>query len=116
MKFNDRLKFLRKENKFSRDDLANKLGISYSTIAKYESGTREPDFETLEKISNIFEVSIDYLLGQDTSYSELEHYKNKISTEFPDIDLMFKDMESLTAEEMKEVYEYIKFKMSQKKQ
>jgi len=109
------IKFLRKEKKLSRDDLANKLGISYSTIAKYESGTREPDFETLEKISNIFEVSIDYLLGQETNYSELEHYKNKISTEFPDIDLMFKDLESLTAEDMKEVYEYIKFKMSQKK-
>ena len=60
-------------------------------------------------------MSIDYLLGQETNYSELEHYKNKISTEFPDIDLMFKDLESLTAEDMKEVYEYIKFKMSQKK-
>lgn len=114
MNFNDRLMQLRKEKKLSREDLATKLGVSYSTIAKYESGTREPDLKTLEKISNIFDVSLDYLLGKNPEENSLEYYKNKIATEFPDIDLMFKDMESLTAEDMKEVYEYIKFKKSQR--
>lgn len=114
MKFNDRLMQLRKEKKLSREDLATKLGVSYSTIAKYESGTREPDLKTLEIISDIFDVSLDYLLGKNSDEDRLEYYKNKITTEFPDIDLMFKDMESLTAEDMKEVYEYIKFKKSQK--
>ena len=46
---------------------------------------------------------------------DLDYYKKKISKEFPDIDLMFKDLNSLTAEDLREVYEYIKFKMSQKK-
>ncbi len=64
MNFNERLSALRKKNKHSRDDLASKLGVSYSTIAKYESGSRQPDFKTLEKISWIYDVTIDYLLGR----------------------------------------------------
>lgn len=41
-----------------------KIGISRSTIGMYETGAREPDFETLEKIADFFNVDIDYLLGR----------------------------------------------------
>lgn len=63
MKFGDRLKNLREENNMSRDNLANKLNISYSAVSKYETNIRFPDQEMLKKISDIFNVSIDYLLG-----------------------------------------------------
>ncbi|RFA37068.1 hypothetical protein CAI16_03070 [Virgibacillus dokdonensis] len=119
MNFNDRLSNLRKMHKLSREELAKKLGVSYSTVAKYESGTREPDFNTLDNISLLFDVTTDYLLGRSdqphlSKEEDITYFKNKIAEEFPDIDLMFKDMKSLTAEDMKEVYEYIKFKKSQK--
>ncbi|KRG12146.1 helix-turn-helix domain-containing protein [Lederbergia galactosidilytica] len=81
MKFSDRLSRLRKEKKLSRDDLASKLGISYSTVSKYETGTREPDFKTLEAISDIFDVTIDYLLGKSDqpNLTEQESFEEFIS-------------------------------------
>lgn len=120
--FGKRLATLRKQKELSQYELADRLGFSRGQIANYEQGKREPDYGTLEKIADFFEVTTDYLLGRtdipsppDTdSDSRLEYYKHKIATEFPDVDLMFKDMETLSAEEMKEVYEYIKFKISQK--
>lgn len=61
---NKRLVSLRKEKGLSREELSIKLGVSYSTIAKYESGSREPDIEMIDKIANLFEVTTDYLLGR----------------------------------------------------
>lgn len=53
---------LRKEFKISQVELAEKIGVSQQTISKYEQGLREPDIATLLKLSNIFNVSIDFLL------------------------------------------------------
>lgn len=116
-----RLKSLR--GKRTQEEVSKALGLSRARYSHYENNRVEPDTEILNKIADFYNVTTDYLLGRtdnpypinkDEEESILDHYKNKIATEFPDIDLMFKDMESLTAEDMKEVYEYIKFKMSQK--
>jgi transcriptional regulator with XRE-family HTH domain len=64
MEFSQRLRQLREEKGMERQDLANYLNMSYSTIAKYESGVRFPDKETLQKIADFFNVSVDYLLGR----------------------------------------------------
>lgn len=122
MEFKDRLTNLRKKSKLYQVDMAKKIGVARATYGAYEQGTRQPDFETLQTIADFFEVSTDYLLGRtDNPYSdgvsndkEKSFFMSKIATEFPDIDLMFRDMESMNAEEMKDVYEYIKFKKSQK--
>lgn len=116
-----RLKELRTNKKMTQEELGRKINVTKVSISGYENGNRSPDTETLQKIADIFEVSTDFLLGRtDTPNAngtdkDKSFYISKIAKEFPDIDLMFKDMESLTAEEMEEVYEYIKFKMSQKK-
>lgn len=117
--FSSRLKRLRKRDNFSREGLGNRIGVSYSTIAKYESGTREPDFDTLNKIAEIFEVSVDYLLGKSEAQQNKESDRrraiiNKIATEFPDSDLMFNDLASMTADDLEEVYNYIKYIKSKK--
>lgn len=57
-----RLKELRKKEKLTMVELSEKLHLSQSTISLYESGKREPDVNTLKKIANFFNVSIDYLL------------------------------------------------------
>lgn len=61
---NDILKQLRNEKKITQRELANLLNLSPSTIAMYETGQRKPDFETLQKIADFFDVSTDYLLGR----------------------------------------------------
>ena len=62
--FAKRLKELRKEFSLSQSQVAKKLGITQQSYTRYEADTSEPSFEMLVKISNIFEVSCDYLLGK----------------------------------------------------
>jgi repressor LexA len=56
------LKQLRVENNLSQQELADALQIGRSTLANYEQGKRNPDFQTLKEISRFFNVDIDYLL------------------------------------------------------
>ena len=81
MTFGERLAELRKKQGLSQNDLANKLNISKSTLAMYETDKRQPNFEMQTKIADYFEVSIDYLLGREgTSFAA-----PKIVTELADI-------------------------------
>lgn len=57
------LKDLREEQRISQANLAKNLKLNQSTIAKYETGEREPSLEILVEIAEFFKVSTDYLLG-----------------------------------------------------
>lgn len=63
--FNKRLQQLRKSVKLTQDELANRLSINRGTYANYERGHRQPDFDTLIKIADYFDVSTDFLLGRE---------------------------------------------------
>jgi len=59
------LKRLRKQKKLSQERLARLVDISYNTISKIEAGkAKNPTFETLSKLADVFEVSIDELVGR----------------------------------------------------
>ena len=60
----NRIKQLREENNWTQLDLSKKMDCSMSSIAMYENETRKPSMEVLIKLSEIFDVSIDYLLGK----------------------------------------------------
>ncbi len=60
-----KLKELRQSLGLTQNKIAEQLNISRSTIAMYETGASEPDNETLTKLADIFNVTIDYLLGRD---------------------------------------------------
>lgn len=111
----DKLIKLRKQKGLSQYEAADRLGFSRGKLSNYEQGSRQPDYDTLIQLAIFYNVSTDYLLGHETEESKFEYYRNKIVTEFPNIDLMFHDMESLTADDLQDVYEFIKFKKSQKK-
>lgn len=51
----------------TQDELAKKLGVGRSTVGMYEAGKREPDFEMLEAIADIFNVSMSALVDKDTA-------------------------------------------------
>lgn len=61
------LKELRKKQKVSQQKLATKLGVSRSTVAMWEIGASQPDNNMLLQIASYFNVSIDYLLGNETA-------------------------------------------------
>lgn len=71
-KFNDRMKRLRKNKGLSQQNLADLLKVSQVAVAHWESGNREPNIDTIIKLSKYFNVSVDWLLGasNDTRPSE----------------------------------------------
>ena len=68
MKFGDVLRELLEERELSQKCLADDLNISSGAIGNYVRNNREPDFETLKKISGYFHVTTDYLLNNSDSY------------------------------------------------
>lgn len=60
----NRIKQLREENKWTQLELSKKMDCAMSSIAMYEKGDRKPSMEVLIKLSEIFNCSIDYLLGK----------------------------------------------------
>ncbi|MDR7000283.1 helix-turn-helix transcriptional regulator [Neobacillus niacini] len=68
----ERLSELRKERKWSLQETADQLGIAKSTYAGYESGYRLPSLQSLSQIADLFQTSVDYILGR-TEDSLAEH-------------------------------------------
>ncbi|MDI3327986.1 MAG: helix-turn-helix domain-containing protein [Alicyclobacillaceae bacterium] len=64
MLFGQRLRALRKSRNLTQQQLANKLQINRATYAKYETGSHQADYATLQKLADFFDVSVDYLLGR----------------------------------------------------
>ena len=59
----ERIKQLRKKKGISQSELAELIGVKNNTVSTWERGTRKPDFEALNLLSNYFEVSFEYILG-----------------------------------------------------
>ena len=62
--FAERLKSLRREKGWSQQRLADELELSKSSVNMYERGEREPGFETMEAIADLFNVDMNYLYGR----------------------------------------------------
>lgn len=133
--FNERIKKLRQEMKLSQYELAEKLGFSRGQLANYEQGKREPDYATLQKLADFFEVSADYLLGRtdkprheetaannknDKEFNALEEIK-KLCDEYGIEDFGFFDISKwreMTPDDVEEIrkhFEYIMFQVNKRK-
>ncbi len=62
--FSNRLKEIRKERNFTQKNVADHLGIAERAYQNYEYGKREPNLETLIKLANYFDVTLDFLSGR----------------------------------------------------
>ena len=74
----ERLKKLRKERGLNQSALAKQLDISVSAYGNYELDQRDPSIETLIKLADFYNVSIDYLLGRDNSIYTADDYANGV--------------------------------------
>lgn len=61
---------LREKANMNQVELAKKMGFDKSTMSKIENGTRKVSSDELRKLSKIFNVSADYLLGNENESSE----------------------------------------------
>ena len=61
----EKIKKYREEKKMTQVEVAEVLGVKPATISKYEAGTLEPNIESLKRLAELFEVSVDELLKED---------------------------------------------------
>lgn len=69
------LKFFRKKNNFTQEQIAEKIGVSRQAIAKWERGETLPDIESLIALADIYEVTIDSLVRNVASYGDISNGK-----------------------------------------
>lgn len=67
IKLNEQITFLRKQNNMTQEDLAKALGVSNQAVSKWESAQCYPDIQLLPELSKIFNVSVDTLMGLQTT-------------------------------------------------
>lgn len=89
LNFGKKLKSIRQSNKMTQDEMAKRMKVSKTTVINYEMGTRKIPLAYLVKFSNLFNVSVDDILGTR---------KESIG--------------QLTDEEMAQVLQYAKFLIS----
>ncbi len=82
--FADALQFLRKRAGLTQAELAKKVGITRSALGNYESGTREPDFETLEAFADFFNVDLDVLFSRQPLLSGLSAEEQQLIWNYRD--------------------------------
>lgn len=68
----DKIKELRNRKGLYQQELADKMNVSKSTIAMWETNKREPNSEMLIALANFFECSTDYLMGRDVKFNSEE--------------------------------------------
>lgn len=117
--FSSRLRFLRERNGLLQKEAAEKLNIGQVTYNRYEKGEREPDINTLKKLAEFFNVTTDYLLGNDIETAkqeitdavsddpELRAFWDELK-EREDLQILCKQTKSLSPSTIKRVIKYIK--------
>lgn len=98
------LKTLRLRDNLTQEDLSKLLLISKSAISMYENGNREPDFETLEKIADFFNVDMNYLLGRTNRTTHIVTNKKQYEPNYDDIQsLIARNGKKLTIEQKQDI-------------
>lgn len=82
---------LRIEAGMKQNDLAKILNVAPSTISSYEQGINKPDYETLTKLSDLFQVNLDYLVGNTRIRAHLSTFNDGVKLKdsvIPQIDFI----------------------------
>ncbi|MBO4339507.1 MAG: helix-turn-helix domain-containing protein [Clostridiales bacterium] len=95
MKFNERLKFLRRSSKLTQEQVATYIGVKRVAYTAYEAGRTSPSLENLVKLAQLYNVTTDTLLS---CYTNASSVINSFEKEFENNADRFSP-ECLTAEE-----------------
>ena len=100
METHEILKRLREAKKLNKKQLAQNIGIPYTTYCNYESGYRGTDSEVLRKIANYYNVTVDYLIGNsDEEIDNLDEIIQAVK-ERPEMRTLFSKSSKATKEEV----------------
>ena len=65
LKIADNIRFFRKANNLTQEELSKQLGGSKNLVSNYEHGISTPDIYTLVKLADIFDITLDELVGRE---------------------------------------------------
>lgn len=108
----DRLKELRKSKKLTQTELGKILGVGKTTISMYETNNSTPNDEIKMKISEYFNVSLDYLLGKTDSKNYTDDSNITIAL---NSDRDYGDLPDEAIKEINNFIDYVKEKYKDKK-
>lgn len=106
--FGDRLKILRLEKNMTQDELAKILNTGKASISHYESNRRIPDLNTIEQLSEFFNVSIDYLSGKSNIRNPYDNKDENINNIDGDIAAHL-DGKEFSEDDKKQILSFIDF-------
>ena len=106
----NRIKQLREENNWTQLDLSKKMDCAMSSIAMYENESRKPSMEVLLKLSEIFDCSIDYILGKSNIRNPENTDLDKLQ-----IGLSTNDYANISEEQLKQIEDFAKFVLKDNK-
>lgn len=117
MEFKDILKQLRQRRGYSQVQLADMLGVSSGLIGMYEIGKRKPSYEQLEAVADLFNVSIDYLMGKESgSTYYLAPAAAEIASSLSDSEISFlKKFRSLNTDGQSYIIDQLDYALSKEK-
>lgn len=75
-----RLKEERRKKGIKAIDLAKALNVSKQTVSNWENDKRNPDLETLCKLADLYECTLDELVGRENKYDEINKINSLIAT------------------------------------
>ena len=107
-----RLKELRATKQISQAELSNILGVTQQAVGKWERDKTTPDYETLKKIASFFNVSTDYLLGNDAPSPgyyddpEVAEMANRLKDD-PDMKILFDASKKLSKNDLQFVIDMV---------
>ncbi len=125
----ERLKLARHDADLTQNQVALRTGINRATLANWEVGRTEPDADTVVKLAELYQVSLDYLFGRSDQKTQIEHdneiNRRRISQvlqgedaelldfwqvlkEREDLFLLFKQVRELDSADIKRVIRIIK--------
>ena len=101
--FSNKLRELRRQRKMTQAQLAAELGISKSAVSMYEQGNREPELELLQRMADLFQVSVSAMLGREEPLlngdPELTEYLESLRDR-PELRMLFSVTKNATKEDV----------------
>lgn len=108
MDFGNTLRTLRREKNIGQKELAIYLNVSVSTISNYEKSVHHPDLQTLCKLADYFDVSIDYLMDR-TKYRYSLNMLNRKLSDGSDVSDLVNILVNLEAQAQYSLHSYARF-------
>ncbi len=111
MHLGERLRALREKKGLTQTEFAKRIGIPNQNVSNYERGFRQPDYDTLKKFADYFEVTTDYLLNRSNTPTMSEQEEFEAFTNNPDLERWYKELPNSDEEDLealKQMWEIMK--------